>query len=322
MEYILLLIGFILLIKGADLFVDGASDLAKKLKVPAMLIGLTIVAFGTSAPEAAVSIKAALKNSSDLSVGNIVGSNIFNILLVVGTAAIIKPIDIKLNTVIKEFPFMILATVVLYVLGNDIMFQNQVTNMLTLGDGLIILSIFAVFIYYLVEMSISSKEFIDKNLSNEEDTKTEINIFKTSILGILGLGGIFLGSDFVVNSSISIALNLGMSKTLVGLTVVALGTSLPELTTAIVAAKKGQGEIALGNAIGSNLFNILFVLGVSAVITPLYIEAKILFDIIFLLGITILTYIFAATKKSLSKIEGLVLILIYMGYMVFIVIRN
>jgi len=319
MNYLLLIIGFILLIKGADLFVDGASSLAKKLKVPSMLIGLTIVAFGTSAPEAAVSINAALKNSSELAVGNIVGSNIFNILLVIGIAAMIKPINIKLNTILKEFPFMLLATIVLYILGNDIMFQESSINRLAQGDGLIILSVFAVFLYYLVEMAILSKE---SNIESSLDEKEAINIYKSGVLGILGLGGILLGSDIVVKNSTSIALNLGMSETLVGLTIIAIGTSLPELTTSVVAARKGEGELAVGNAIGSNLFNILFVLGVSSVISPVQVEAKILFDIIFLLGVTILTYLFSITKKSFSRGEGAILTLLYIIYMVYIIIRN
>ena len=319
MNYLLLLIGFALLIKGADLFVDGASSLAKKLRVPSMLIGLTIVAFGTSAPEAAVSINAALKSSSELAVGNIVGSNIFNILLVVGISAIIKPISIKMNTILKEFPFMLLATLVLYILGNDIKFQGNSINILTQGDGLIILSIFAVFLYYLVEMAILSKEANIESSLNEEK---EINIYKSVILGIVGLGGILFGSDLVVKNSTSIALQLGMSETLVGLTIVAVGTSLPELVTSLVAARKGEGDIAVGNVIGSNLFNILFILGVSSVIAPLAVESKILVDIIFLLGITILTYLFAITKKRFSRVEGAMLTLLYIAYTVYIIIRN
>lgn len=319
MNYLLLVIGFIVLVKGADLFVDGASSLAKKLKVPSMLIGLTIVAFGTSAPEAAVSINAALKNSSELAVGNIVGSNIFNLLFVAGIAAIIKPINIRFKTLVKEFPFMILATVVLYILGNDIRFQGTATNVLTKGDGLIILSIFSVFLYYLVEMAMSSRE------EDVEDSPDEIknqSMLKSSILGIAGLGGILLGADLVVKTSTLIALQLGMSETLVGLTIVAVGTSLPELITSIVAARKGEGDIAIGNVIGSNLFNILFILGISSVISPIVIETKILFDIIYLLGVTILTYWFAIKNKKISKAEGTLLSLLYIGYMVYIAIRN
>jgi len=319
MNYLLLLIGFVLLIKGADLFVDGASSLAKRLKVPSMLIGLTIVAFGTSAPEAAVSISAALKGSSELAVGNIVGSNIFNTLLVIGIAAIIKPINLKLNTILKEFPFMLLATIVLYILGNDIMFQDSTINTLTQGDGLIILSVFAVFLYYLVEMAILSKE---ANLERSLDEYKEINIYKSVILGIVGLGGILFGSDLVVKNSTSIALQLGMSETLVGLTIVAIGTSLPELTTSIVAARRGEGDMAVGNAIGSSLFNILFILGATSVISPVQVESKILIDIIFLLGATILTYLFAITKKRFSRGEGIILALLYIVYSVYIIIRN
>ena len=319
MNYLLLLVGFALLIKGADFFVDGASAIARKLKIPTMLIGLTIVAFGTSAPEAAVSINAALAKSSELAIGNIVGSNIFNILLVVGIAAIIKPINIKKNTILKEFPFMLLATIILYILGNDIMFQGSTSNILTQGDGLIILSVFAVFLYYLVEMAFLSKE---ANMENALDDKEEIKIGKSMTWGVLGLGGILFGSDIVVNSSTTIALQLGMSETLVGLTIVAIGTSLPELVTSVVAARKGEGDIAVGNVIGSNLFNILFILGASSVITPVAVEAKILTDIIFLLGITILTYLFAITKKNVSRIEGVMLTLLYIGYTMYIIIRN
>lgn len=322
MNYLILLIGFGLLIKGADFFVDGASAIAKKLKIPAMLIGLTIVAFGTSAPEAAVSINAALKGSSDLAVGNIVGSNIFNILVVIGLAAIIKPIDIKLNTIVKEFPFMLLATIVLYILGNDILFQGSATNGLSQGDGLIILCIFAVFLYYLVEMAVLSREADTPNSLDKSDDIKKINILKSGFLGILGLGGILFGSDLVVKSSSEIALQLGMSQTLVGLTIVAIGTSLPELVTSVIAARKGEGEIAVGNVIGSNLFNILFILGISSVITPLIVEAKILIDIIFLLGITILTYLFAGTRTKVSRGEGIILTLLYIVYTVYVIIRN
>lgn len=322
MSYILLIVGFILLIKGADLFVDGASSLARKLKVPTMLIGLTIVAFGTSAPEAAVSINSALKNSSELAVGNIVGSNIFNTLLVIGIAAAIKPINIKLNTILKEFPFMLLATIVLYILGNDIMFQESNINRLAQGDGLIILSVFTVFLYYLVEMAVLSKEVNIENSIDEYDNQKEINIVKSGIWGIIGLGGILFGSNLVVKNSTSIALSLGMSETLVGLTIIAIGTSLPELTTSVVAARKGEGEIAVGNAIGSNLFNILFVLGTASVISPMVVEPKILLDILFLIAITVLTYLFAITKKRISRGEGISLTLLYIMYMIYIIIRN
>ncbi|TCQ08004.1 calcium/sodium antiporter [Serpentinicella alkaliphila] len=315
----LLIIGFYLLIKGADLFVDGASSIAKKLKVPSILIGLTIVAFGTSAPEAAVSINAALKNSSGIVVGNIVGSNIFNLLIVIGIASIIHPIDIKLNTIVKEFPFMLLATIVLYILGNDIIFQDSMVNRLSVGDGLIILSVFAVFLYYLIEMAFLSKE---AQIESSDGDGKVLNIYTSLLWGVLGLGGILFGSDLVVKNSTVIALRFGMSETLVGLTIVAIGTSLPELITSIVAARKGEGDIAIGNVIGSNLFNILFILGVSSVIGTVFVEAKILLDILFLLVITIITYYFAITKKAFNRYEGIILTLTYIIYMIYIIKRN
>ena len=319
MNYLFLVLGFALLVKGADLFVDGASSLAKRLRIPSMLIGLTIVAFGTSAPEAAVSINAALKGSSGLAAGNIVGSNIFNLLFVAGIAAIIKPINIRLKTLAKEFPFMILATVVLYILGNDILFQGATSNVLSMGDGLIILSIFCVFIYYLVEMAMSPRE-VDEHAAGDGIKGRGV---PTSLaIGVVGLAGILFGAEMVVKTSTIIALQLGMSETLVGLTIVAIGTSLPELVTSVVAARKGEGDIAIGNIIGSNLFNILFILGVSSVISPIQIEPKILYDVMFLLGITLLTYWFGIIKKKLTKPQGAILILLYIGYMWYIIVRN
>ncbi|WP_130806392.1 calcium/sodium antiporter [Senegalia massiliensis] len=319
MNYLLLLLGFGLLIKGADFFVDGASSVAKKLKVPSLLIGLTIVAFGTSAPEAAVSINAALNNSNEIALGNVVGSNIFNILLVVGVASVIKPIKINIKTILKEFPFMILATTVLYILGNDINLQDNTVNSISKGDGLILISIFAIFIYYLVEMAFLSRE-TEINSSNDEIQNAPI--IKSLAIGIIGLIGIIIGSDLVVTSSSNIAIQLGMSKSLVGLTFIAIGTSLPELVTSIVAAYKGESDIALGNAIGSNLFNILFVLGVSSVINPIIIESKIFTDIIFLFVATLIAYVIAATKKTSNRYEGAFLSILYIVYMTFIIIRN
>jgi len=217
---------------------------------------------------------------------------------------------------------MLLATIVLYILGNDILFQDSGINTLAQGDGLIILSIFAIFIYYLVEMAILSKESDIENSLDESSNIMGPNIYKSVILGILGLGGILFGSDLVVKNSTLIALQLGMSETLVGLTIIAIGTSLPELTTSVVAARKGEGEMAIGNAIGSNLFNILFVLGITSVIIPIQVESKILVDIIFLLGITVLTYLFATTKRRISRGEGVALTFIYIVYTIYIIIRN
>ncbi|MBS4536825.1 calcium/sodium antiporter [Clostridium sp. D2Q-11] len=322
MDYIILLIGFAALIKGADFFVDGASSIAKKFGLPSILIGLTIVAFGTSAPEAAVSIKAALTNSDGIAVGNIIGSSIFNILIVIGVAAIIKPVRIKIKTILKEFPFLFLATGMLFVLSYDVVLQNAEGNILSRGDGIVLLSVFLVFIYYLVEMAVLSNGKSDDNGLIETDEIEEIPLSKSLFLTALGMIGIMIGAHWVVISSTSIAVSLGMSETLVGLTIVAIGTSLPELVTSMVAAFKGESDIAVGNAIGSNMFNIVFILGITSIIKPLPIESKVFFDMIFLIGATILTYIFATTGQKTNRFEGIFLSLAYIGYMIFILIRR
>lgn len=317
MSYILLIIGFLFLIKGADSFVSGSSSIAKIFKVPSLIIGLTIVAFGTSAPEAAVSITAALKGNNDMAIANVVGSNIFNLLLVVGVSSIINPIKVQKTTIIKEFPFAILASIVLIILSHDTKFQGYNINSLTRADGLILLSLFIIFIYYLIEMAITSKEEMNIEQNNEN-----LSIGKSIIFSILGILGIIIGGDIVVNSASNIALNLGMSQNLVGLTIVAVGTSLPEFVTSIIAAKKGESDIAIGNVVGSNLLNILFVLGLSSTINNIQIQPIVFIDMLVMVFITILTYIFASTKKTVSKGEGIVLSIIYIIYMIFIIIRQ
>lgn len=317
MSYILLIIGFLFLIKGADSFVSGSSSIAKIFKVPSLIIGLTIVAFGTSAPEAAVSITAALKGNNDMAIANVVGSNIFNLLLVVGVSSIINPIKVQKTTIIKEFPFAILASIVLIILSHDTKFQGYNINSLTRADGLILLSLFIIFIYYLIEMAITSKEEMNIEQNNEN-----LSIGKSIIFSILGILGIIIGGDIVVNSASNIALNLGMSQNLVGLTIVAVGTSLPEFVTSIIAAKKGESDIAIGNVVGSNLLNILFVLGLSSTINNIQIQPIVFIDMLVMVFITILTYIFASTKKTVSKGEGIVLSVIYIIYMIFIIIRQ
>lgn len=317
MSYILLIIGFLFLIKGADSFVSGSSSIAKIFKVPSLIIGLTIVAFGTSAPEAAVSITAALKGNNDMAIANVVGSNIFNLLLVVGVSSIINPIKVQKTTIIKEFPFAILASIVLIILSHDTKFQGYNINSLTRADGLILLSLFIIFIYYLIEMAITSKEEMNIEQNNEN-----LSIGKSIIFSILGILGIIIGGDIVVNSASNIALNLGMSQNLVGLTIVAVGTSLPEFVTSIIASKKGESDIAIGNVVGSNLLNILFVLGLSSTINNIQIQPIVFIDMLIMVFITILTYMFASTKKTVSKGEGIVLSVIYIIYMIFIIIRQ
>ncbi|SCI91196.1 Inner membrane protein yrbG [uncultured Clostridium sp.] len=317
MSFLLLIIGFIVLIKCADFFVSGTSSIAKSLKIPTIVIGLTIVAFGTSAPEAAVSVTAALSGNNDIAIANVVGSNIFNLLAVVGIASIIRPVKVQKTTILKEFPFILLSSLVLLILSHDVRFQGYSENELTKSDGLMLLALFSIFMYYLLEMSITSKEEM-----KVEQGDSKSSILKSALISLIGIIGIILGGNLVVKSATNIALALGMSENLVGLTIVAVGTSLPELVTSVVAAKKGESDIAMGNIVGSNIFNILFVLGISAFINPIAVHPVVFIDMFIMFIISIITYIFATTKKEVNKIEGIILGLIYIGYMVFIIIRR
>lgn len=317
MVYIFLIIGFLLLIKGADTFVVGSSSIAKTFNVPSLIIGLTIVAFGTSAPEAAVSISAALTGKNDMAIANVVGSNIFNLLAVVGVASIINPVKVQKSTILKEFPFMILASVVLLILSHDTKFQGYDINLLTRADGLMLLALFSIFMYYLIDMAITSKEEMEIDKADEK-----MPVGKSVIMSILGVAGIIIGGQIVVNSASDIAISWGMTENLVGLTIVSIGTSLPEFVTSIVAARKGESDIAIGNVVGSNLFNILFVLGISSVIHNIQIHPIVFIDMIVMILVSVIVYIFAITKKSVNRAEGIVLTLIYIAYLVFIIIRQ
>ncbi|WP_270506979.1 calcium/sodium antiporter [Paraclostridium sordellii] len=317
MSYILLIIGFIILIKSADFFVNGASSIAKALRIPTIIIGLTIVAFGTSAPEAAVSVTAALKGNNDIAIANVVGSNIFNLLAVIGIASMIKPVKVQKTTILKEFPFILLSSLVLLILSHDTKFQGYSNNELTKSDGLMLLALFSIFMYYLLEMAITSKE----DMQVEQGSKKS-SIPKSLMISLLGIIGIVFGGQVVVDSASNIALSIGMSENLVGLTIVSIGTSLPELVTSVVAAKKGESDIAMGNVVGSNIFNILFVLGISAFINPISVHPIVFVDMFIMFIISIIAYIFATTKREVNKFEGFLMVLIYISYMVFIIIRQ
>ena len=323
MIYVWLILGFILLIKGADYFVEGASDIAIKARIPNLIIGLTIVAFGTSAPEAAVSITSALKGQNDIAIGNVVGSNIFNLLVVVGIAAVITPLQVQKSIITKEFPFALLSAFILLILANDVIFQSTTLNTISRGDGLILLVLFGIYMYYLIGLALNHRNGTSEaSITNNEEAKKEIRIGKSILIAIGGLVGIIIGGQLVVDAASQIALAWGMSEKLVGLTIVAVGTSLPELVTSIIAARKGKSDIALGNVIGSNIFNVFFILGISSVIFPIAVNGAVFMDMIVLLVVSIITYIFAITKIKISKIEGSLLVLTYLCYMVFIIIRN
>ncbi|SFG53089.1 cation:H+ antiporter [Halobacillus alkaliphilus] len=317
MAYVFLLVGFGLLIKGADLFVDGSSNIARLLRVPPILIGLTIVAFGTSSPEATVSILAALQGNAEVSLGNVVGSNIFNITLVVGIAAFLYPLMVESETTKKEIPFTLLASGALLVLISDIELQGLSDNLLTRSDGIIFLLFLSIFMYYVIEVGLKSRKD-----SKEEPIPSTIKWGKNIGLTLAGLAAIIFGGDLVVDSGTAIALDLGMSKTLVGLTIIAIGTSLPELVTSISAALKKESGIALGNVVGSNIFNILFVLGASAVVTPLPVNGKIFTDVIIMIALSLLLLLFSRTHYKIGKREGFILMTMYIVYLVFIILRN
>ena len=310
---IILIVGFIILIKGADIFVDGASGIASNLKVSKMLIGLTIVAFGTSAPEFAVSIKSLLSNNGDIVLGNVIGSNILNILLILGASSLVHPLTVKNTTVKKELPITLLITSLFVVLLSDNLFDKGLNNMFTRSDGVIVILFFLVFIYYLISMS-------RKKIADETEIKN-LSLIKSIIYTIVGIIGIVVGSNFVVDSASHIAQIIGVSERMISLTIIALGTSLPELATSLTATRKGEYDIAIGNVVGSNIFNIGLVIGIPVVLfggIP-----KIAFsyiDLIVMLVSAILLFMFSFNDYKISKKEGIIFLLLfitYYGYVIF-----
>ena len=333
MNYIILLLGFVLLVKGADIFVEGSSTIAKILKIPSLIIGLTIVAFGTSAPEAAVSITAAINGQNGMAMGNVVGSNIFNLLMVVGISGFIKTLSVDKAIISKEFPFLLLASVLLFVLTFDVSLQGTATNTLSRGDGLVLLMFFIIFMYSLLKVALNSmnnSSLEETSISSDslsidynEDTLVKVNtnskaLLKNILASILGIILIILGGNMVVSSASTIASDFGVSDQLIGLTIVSIGTSLPEFVTSIIAAIKGESSIALGNVIGSNMFNILFVLGASATISPLSIDPMLFIDCLFMIFVTLIAYLFAIQKRDINKLESTILVILYIGYMAYL----
>ena len=300
-----LIVGFVFLIKGSDFFVDGASSIAAILKVPTIIVGLTIVAFGTSAPEAAVSITSSLTGSNAMAVSNVVGSNLFNILMVIGVAALLGDLLMEKSVLKKDLPFLVgitLLLVIFIVLGWDI----------SPIEGIILLVILIAYIIHLIRIA-GSSNYVEK---------PKLSTAKSIIFIVVGLTGIILGGDLVVDSASSIAMAFGMSETLVGLTIVAIGTSLPELVTSLTALKKGENQLVIGNVIGSNIFNILFVLGASSAISRIPIDHSMLIDVLFMVGVTILCFIFGKTQEKYDKKEGIILVALFIAYMAFAILRN
>jgi cation:H+ antiporter len=309
-----LIIGLVLLVKGADFFVEGSSSIAKRLNIPSMVIGLTLVAFGTSAPELAVSVSGSLNQANGIVFGNVVGSNIVNILFILGISAFITPISIKSKTIFKEMPFAILTTVALMLMVMDGLINGDPISVISRSEGWTLLLFFAIYLYSMVEISIMGKE-------ESEEEILVMPIPKSILFTIGGLAAVIIGADLVVNAATEIATQLGLSDTIIGLTVVAIGTSLPELITSVVAAKKGENDIAVGNIVGSCIFNVLLVMGISGIIFPIDIAAENYADLWILLAAMVVVVPMMYTSKKISRVEGVLMMLAYVVYSAFIVMR-
>lgn len=319
MDILLLVGGLLLILLGANGLTDGAASVAKRFRIPSIVIGLTIVAFGTSAPELTVSISSALKGSADIAIGNVVGSNIFNTLMIVGCTALFAPIVITRNTLKREIPLCILSSVALLICANDVFLDGSEENMLGIADGLLLLCFFAIFLSYTFAIAKRDGDTTnpEKEPLQEEDEIRLLPVWKSALYILGGLAGLIIGGNFFVDGAGGIARGLGVSESVIGLTLVAGGTSLPELATSIVAALKKNPEIAIGNAIGSNLFNIFFVLGCSASITPMRLTGITNLDLWVLVGAGILLWLLGLFfgKRTITRIEGSILMLCYAAYM-------
>lgn len=307
-QIVLLIVGFVLLIKGSDFFVDGSSNIASILKIPTLIVGLTIVAFGTSAPEAAVSITSSLTGNNALAVSNIIGSNLFNMMLIVGLCALLNELKIGRDVIKIDLPFLVIITAIL----SAIIFIGWNISQI---EGIFLLIIIIGYISFLVYNAKKSKE-------SEIVEKPKMSLLRSVIYIVLGIAAIAIGGDLVVDSASYIAIAFGMSETLVGLTIVAMGTSLPELVTSLTALKKDENQLVIGNVIGSCIFNILFVLGASSAISPIAINPNMVVDIMLMLVVTILFYIFGKTQDKYDKKEGAILVGLFIIYMAFAILRN
>lgn len=334
LKVVLLLVGFVLLVKGADIFVEGSSGIAKILRVPSIIVGCTVVSMGTSLPELAVSTTAAISGANEIALSNVIGSNIFNFLMVLGFTALLakEAVPVKDSVLKVEFPLNLVVTAALGVMAVDMMLTgtkiyetgnlfssvngNVITGSIGRIDGIILLVIFIGYMIYTVKAALKAR-----NEVTDEDNEPALPIWKAIVFIIAGIIAIKFGGDFVVTGAKAIAAALGMSQTLIGLTIVACGTSLPELVTSVVAARKGETDLAVGNVIGSDLFNMLFILGVSTTIHPIAVISSSVADLIFALGVAIVGLIFCRTKKSVNRVEGIIMILAYAAYLVYIIIR-
>lgn len=316
--YSLFLLGFVFLIKGADFLVKGASAIARRFNISDLVIGLTVVAFGTSTPELFVNILASAQGNTDIAIGNVLGSNIANVFLILGVSALIFPLSVSKGTVWKEIPFGLLAAIVLGLMINDRMIDGGRSSVLTRIDGLVLLAFFTIFIYYTFSIALEIE-----GMDELVPAKT-VGLAKSILLVLIGLVGLSLGGKWIVDGAVTIARSFGMSESLVGLTIVAIGTSLPELATSAMAAYKKNVEIAVGNVVGSNIFNIFLVLGISSTIKPLPFKEKNNLDIgvVILSSLLLFLFMFTGKRRSLDRWEGVVFVLLYIGYIAYLVIKE
>ena len=312
MDIIYLLLGFIIIIKGSDMLVDGSVNLAKFLKIPTLVIGLTIVAIATGVPEIAISISSSLKGSNGLLLGNLLGSNIFNILFILGLIAIIKPLYIKKEIILKNYAFALLSCLVLFIISYDIYFGDSLVNLITRTEGILLLCFAGIFLYSTV-----LEATLDKNIKVEKGKFS----FKDILYIVVGIVLIGLSAEVIVNSAVNISKWLGIGEDLIGLTIIAVGTNLPELVTSIVAVRKGEVDIAIGNLVGTNIYNIFLILGLAATINPIVISSNAFIDIIVLAITSFIVYIFIQHKKDINRKEGIIMMLLYIIYIVYVVIR-
>lgn len=314
LNFLMLVVGLVLLVKCADVFVDGSSNVAKAFGIPSLIIGLTIVAFGTSAPEVAVSVTAALKGSNEISVGNVVGSNMCNSLLILGLCGLFKSLKAKAEVRKRDFPYYLLSAVVLLIITGEYFLSGQATGYITRANGLILLCFLAI---YMVSL-ISDVKRNKKGDNQEEKTKFK---FKDVVYIIVGIIGIAAGGQLVVNGATGVAKSLGISETVIALTIIAIGTSLPELVTSVIATRKGETDIAIGNVIGSNIFNILFILGITSVISPISLNLNTFIDIIFMTISSLLVFIMLQKNQRIGRKKGICMLAMYIVYMAYILVR-
>jgi len=314
LTYILFVVGFFVLIKGADLLVSGSASIAKKMKISSIVIGLTIVAFGTSAPEFIVNIFASISGNTEIAIGNILGSNIANILLILGISAIIYPITAKRNTILKEIPLSLLAAIVLGLMANDMIIDGSNLSSLTRIDGFILISFLIIFLYYIFGI-------VKSDPDKEEDDIKVLSYTKAIIFIILGFAGLVFGGKWIVDGAVKIAEFFNISQSLIGLTIVAIGTSLPELATSAIAAFKKQSDIAIGNVVGSNIFNIFWILGASSIIRPLPFSTNSNSDIIMTIFASLILFavMFIGKKRIIERWQGILMVALYVGYIIYLV---